>query len=36
MKYLRKFHSFLKVKNEMLQSWHPQSLQLFYQLLHNT
>jgi hypothetical protein len=29
MKYLRKFHSFLKVKNEMLQSWHSRSLQIF-------
>jgi hypothetical protein len=34
-KYLCKFHSFLKVKNETLQSWHFRSSQIFHQLLHN-
>ncbi len=31
-----KFHSFLKVKNETLQSWHLHSLKIFYQLLHTS
>ncbi len=35
-KYLCKFHSFLMVKNEMLQSWYSSSSQIFYQLLHSS
>jgi hypothetical protein len=34
MKYLRKFHTILRVKNETLQSWHSCSLQIFYQSLY--
>jgi len=34
-KYLRKFHTFLWVKEETLQSWYSRSLQIFYQSLHN-
>jgi hypothetical protein len=30
-KYLGKFHSFLKVENETLQSWHSRSLPIFHQ-----
>jgi len=32
MKYLRKFHSFLEVKNETLQSCLSHSSQIFYHL----
>jgi hypothetical protein len=34
MKYPRKFHSFLKVKKETLQSWHSYSSLIFHQSLH--
>jgi len=33
-KYLGKFHSFLKVENETLQSWHSRSLPIFHQSPH--
>jgi hypothetical protein len=34
VKYLCKFHSFLKVKNKMLQIWHYCSSQILYLTLY--